>query len=163
MAKHLDAVAEATREIDLLVLRLEEQGALNSQFKCVANLEDASAPNFATEVVELFLSNTDANLGKVRALLDTDGPTDFDEVMKVLILMKGSNAIFGAAAMSEQCVRFVDSCNKCDEAGCLSILEEQERALASLKEQLHLFLALDQKRKAATQARDRGGGGPGSS
>lgn len=152
--------SHARRQIDKLLLSLQESGALNSQFKSVMSLEDATAPNFGLEVVELFLQNTEDNLRKVRGYLEGPEGANYEEVSRLLTLMKGSNAMFGAAELAEQCGSFEEVVAVRDWEGCVKLLELQEGSLDFLRGQLGRFLELDRERKnAAATVSPAGQGG----
>ncbi|CAD7697532.1 unnamed protein product [Ostreobium quekettii] len=138
---------EVGKQIEQLVFRLEEQGCLDAQFQRILQLPDESNPNFVSEVVELFLANTEKHLTQIRAHLVKDQP-DFEAVSNLLILMKGSNDTFGARALTGLCVRFQEACAKGLVADCKALLEGQERELGTLKKEMGTFLELYRKKTA---------------
>lgn len=144
--------SHARRQIDKLLLSLQESGALNSQFKNVMSLEDAASPNFGPEVVELFLQNTGENLRKVRGYLEAPEGANYEEISRLSIRMKGCNATFGAAELAEQCASFEEVVAARDWEGCVKLLELQEASLDFLRGHLGRFLELDREWKDAAAA-----------
>lgn len=140
------SVVDANRQIEQLVLRLEEQGALDGQFKRILQLPDDSHPDFVSEVVELFLGNTEEELQKIAGHL-AGSPPEFGSVSQVLIKLKGSNETFGARALTDLCVEFQNACASEDASRCAGILQRQREALAVLQLEMRNLLELERRKK----------------
>lgn len=144
-------VVAVNRQIEQLVFRLEEQGSLDGQFKRILQLPDESNPNFVSEVVELFMTNTEKHLKQMQELLQKDQP-DLEAVSQLLILMKGSNETFGARALTNLCVQLQEACQKKSTAECRALLGSQENEFSTLRRELGMFLEyFKQKKDLATK------------
>lgn len=109
-------------------------------------LQDASNPDFVSEMAELYFEDSAGKIAKLDELLRA--PTvDFVAVDQLVHQFKGSSASFGAHSMADTCVQLRDACHARDVQACQELCIQLQSNFVSLKARLVQFLQLEAQRK----------------
>ncbi|AQK51660.1 histidine-containing phosphotransfer protein3 [Zea mays] len=107
----------AANQLAALVSNMYATGLLDDQFQQLQMLQNASTPDFVSEVVTLFCQDGERIIGELAKLLEKPN-VDFDRVDAFVHQLKGSSASIGAQKVKNTCIQFRESCQQKSKDGC---------------------------------------------
>ncbi|KAK3427698.1 pseudo histidine-containing phosphotransfer protein 6 [Eucalyptus grandis] len=140
-------------EMNRLLALLFHQGVLDEQFLQLQQLQDESSPNFVSEVITIYFSESEKLLRNLRMLLMDRELSDYKKMEIHLNQMMGSSSSIGAKRVRNVCVAFRAASEQSNHAGCLRALELLEHEYCYLKNKLHELFQIEQQRALASGVR----------
>nr|ACG47646.1 histidine-containing phosphotransfer protein 5 [Zea mays] len=107
----------AANQLAALFSNMYATGLLDDQFQQLQMLQNASTPDFVSEVVTLFCQDGERIIGELAKLLEKPN-VDFDRVDAFVHQLKGSSASIGAQKVKNTCIQFRESCKQKSKDGC---------------------------------------------
>ncbi|XP_074558749.1 histidine-containing phosphotransfer protein 1-like isoform X2 [Curcuma longa] len=136
-----------TEELNSLMNWMFSEGLLDQQFQQLQMLQDASNPDFVSEVITLFCKDSEIILAELTKLLDQP-VVDFQKVDAYVHQLKGSSSSVGANNVKLACIHFRQFYEENNKEGCFSSLNAMEREYFRLKDKLGTMLQLEQRIQA---------------
>ncbi|EPS58413.1 hypothetical protein M569_16402, partial [Genlisea aurea] len=143
--------SDMNRRRRLLAL-LFHQGVLDEQFLQVQQLEDGASPNFVSDVVAIYLRESDKLLRNLRNLLAAEEEScDYGKMGIHLNQFTGSSSTIGAHRVRDVCIAFRSASEQKNRIGCMRALEALEYEYCYLKTKFHEIFQIEQRRIAAAR------------
>ncbi|KAK1259261.1 Histidine-containing phosphotransfer protein 6 [Acorus gramineus] len=139
--------------MDRLLALLLHQGVLDEQFLELRQLQDELSPNFVSEVVSIYLRESDKHLRSLRTLLSDAETTDYKKIGVHLNQFMGSSSSIGAKRVRNVCLVFRTASEQSNRAGCLRSLEVLEYEYCYLENKLHELFHMEQQKVLASAVR----------
>ncbi|KAK2351265.1 histidine-containing phosphotransfer protein [Trifolium repens] len=140
-------------DMNRLLSFLFHQGVLDEQFLQLQQLQDETAPNFVSEVVNIYFHESEKLLRNLRALLMEREFMDYKKIGIDLNQFMGSSSSIGAKRVTNVCVAFRVATQQNNRAGCFRALEMLEHEYCYLKNKLHELFQIEQQRALAAGVR----------
>ncbi|KAH7427103.1 hypothetical protein KP509_10G030700 [Ceratopteris richardii] len=118
---------------------LFQDGFLNNQFTQLQMLQDASNPEFVSEVITLFWEDSERLLMELTKELHKD-PVDYRKVRAYVHQFEGSSSSVGARRLEALCVDFRGYAESKNGKGCLQSLQSIKEELSLNKHKLDSLL-----------------------
>ncbi|AQK51658.1 histidine-containing phosphotransfer protein3 [Zea mays] len=131
----------AANQLAALVSNMYATGLLDDQFQQLQMLQNASTPDFVSEVVTLFCQDGERIIGELAKLLEKPN-VDFDRVDAFVHQLKGSSASIGAQKVKNTCIQFRESCQQKSKDGCLKTLETVKINFYDLRDKFQTMLQI---------------------
>jgi len=138
------AAMSAANQLAALVSNMYATGLLDDQFQQLQMLQNASTPDFVSEVVTLFCQDGERIIGELAKLLEKPN-VDFDRVDAFVHQLKGSSASIGAQKVKNTCIQFRESCQQKSKDGCLKTLETVKINFYDLRDKFQTMLQLQRQ------------------
>ncbi|XP_062191735.1 histidine-containing phosphotransfer protein 1-like [Phragmites australis] len=136
--------ATPMNQLSALVNNMFATGLLDEQFQQLQMLQDASAPDFVSEVVTLFCDDGERIIGELTKLLEKSS-VDFDRVDAFVHQLKGSSASVGAQKVKNTCIQFREFCQQKSRDGCLKTLDSVRTEFYDLRSKFQTLLQLERQ------------------
>ncbi|XP_062180807.1 pseudo histidine-containing phosphotransfer protein 5 isoform X2 [Phragmites australis] len=133
--------ANLQRQAASLKKSLFDQGYLDEQFCQVEDLQDEASPNFAEEVVSLFLKDSTRLMTNIEQTMEKY-PRDFNRWDAHMQQLKGSCSSIGASRMKNECTSFRNNCGDENAEGCMRSFQKVKREHAVLRQKLESYFQL---------------------
>ncbi|PAN36682.1 hypothetical protein GQ55_6G288400 [Panicum hallii var. hallii] len=134
----------AANQLSALLNNMYATGLLDEQFQQLQMLQDASAPDFVSEVVTLFCQDGERIIGELAKLLEKPS-VDFDRVDAFVHQLKGSSASVGAQKVKNTCIQFREFCQSRSKDGCLKTLDSVRTEFYDLRGKFQTMLQLERQ------------------
>ncbi|RLM60873.1 histidine-containing phosphotransfer protein 1-like [Panicum miliaceum] len=134
----------AANQLSALLNNMYATGLLDEQFQQLQMLQDASAPDFVSEVVTLFCQDGERIIGELAKLLEKPS-VDFDRVDAFVHQLKGSSASVGAQKVKNTCIHFREFCQSRSKDGCLKTLDSVRTEFYDLRGKFQTMLQLERQ------------------
>ncbi|XP_062196529.1 histidine-containing phosphotransfer protein 1-like [Phragmites australis] len=134
----------AANQLNALVSNMFATGLLDEQFQQLQMLQDASAPDFVSEVVTLFCDDGERIIGELTKLLEKPS-VDFNRVDAFVHQLKGSSASIGAQKVKNTCIQFREFCQQKSRDGCLKTLDSVRSEFYDLRSKFQTMLQLERQ------------------
>jgi histidine-containing phosphotransfer protein len=138
------AAMAAANQLSALLNNMYATGLLDEQFQQLQMLQDASAPDFVSEVVTLFCQDGERIIGELAKLLEKPS-VDFDRVDAFVHQLKGSSASVGAQKVKNTCIQFREFCQSRSKDGCLKTLDSVRTEFYDLRGKFQTMLQLERQ------------------
>ncbi|GMH03629.1 hypothetical protein Nepgr_005468 [Nepenthes gracilis] len=114
----LGLAADSLRaDMNRLLASLFHQGVLDEQFLQLQQLQDESAPNFVSEVINIYFHESEKLLRSLRTLLSEREFSDSKKIGIHLNQLMGSSSSIGAQRVRNVCVAFRAASEQDNRAG----------------------------------------------
>lgn len=141
-------VAKLQQKLVELTHSLFQEGFLDDQFTQLQMLQDASNPDFVTEVVSLFSEDSERLLTELTKALDQE-LLDYKKVDAYVHQFKGSSSSIGAQRVKAVCMEFRTYADERNREGCRQALQQVKQEFYLVKSKLEALLQLEQQILAA--------------
>ncbi|VVA89827.1 unnamed protein product [Arabis nemorensis] len=129
-------IAQLQRRFQDYIVSLYQQGFLDNQFSELRKLQDASSPDFVSEVVSLFFDDCAKLINNMSRSLERPENVDFKQVDSGVHQLKGSSSSVGAMRVKNVCISFKECCDVQNREGCLRCLQQVDYESKMLKTKL---------------------------
>ncbi|KAG2585709.1 histidine-containing phosphotransfer protein 1-like [Panicum virgatum] len=134
----------AANQLTALLTNMYATGLLDEQFQQLQMLQDASSPDFISEVVTLFCQDGERIIGELAKLLEKPN-VDFDRVDAFMHQLKGSSASVGAQKVKNTCIQLREFCRSKSRDGCLKTLDSVRTEFYDLRGKFQTMLQLQRQ------------------
>jgi len=138
------AAMAAANQLTALLNNMYATGLLDEQFQQLQMLQDASSPDFVSEVITLFCEDGDRIISELAKLLEKPS-VDFDRVDAYVHQLKGSSASVGAQKVKNTCIQFREFCQSRSRDGCLKTLDSVRTEFYDLRGKFQTMLQLQRQ------------------
>ncbi|MCO5548737.1 hypothetical protein L7F22_008401 [Adiantum nelumboides] len=141
-------VAKLQQKFVDLTNALFQDGFLDDQFTQLQMLQDASNPDFVSEVITLFFEDSERLLAELSKALEQE-PVDYKKVDAYVHQFKGSSSSVGAQRVKSVCIDFRTYAEARNREGCLQALQHIKQEFHLIQNKLASLLKLEQQIIAA--------------
>ncbi|KAI5058384.1 hypothetical protein GOP47_0026554 [Adiantum capillus-veneris] len=141
-------VAKLQQKFVDLTNSLFQDGFLDDQFTQLQMLQDASNPDFVSEVITLFFEDSQRLLAELTKALEQE-PVDYKKVDAYVHQFKGSSSSVGAQRVKSVCIDFRSYAEARNKEGCLQALQHIKQEFLLIQNKLGGLLKLEKQIIAA--------------